>query len=100
MTSGFLIGLREGVEAALILAIVLAYLARTGNADRAGPIWLRAGPAVLASGAAGPATRATAGSHEEPYEQYLEGGAMLPAAVVVTWMLFWMRRQSAGLRGE
>src|SRR3972149_7975846 len=40
------------------------------------------------------------GAFEEPYEQLFEGSAMLLAAGVVTWMLFWMRRQSAGLKGE
>jgi high-affinity iron transporter len=37
---------------------------------------------------------------EAPYEQAFEGAAMLLAAGVVTWMLFWMRRQSAALKGE
>jgi len=100
MGAGFLIGLREGVEAALILAIVLAYLVRTGNGGRTGLVWLGAGLAVLVSVAAGLAIFATVGALEPPYEQAFEGGAMLLAAVVVTWMLFWMRRQSAAIKGE
>ncbi|HSL97676.1 MAG TPA: iron uptake transporter permease EfeU [Candidatus Deferrimicrobiaceae bacterium] len=98
--AGFLIGLREGVEAALILAIVLAYLVRTGNGDRTGLVWLGAGLAVLISVAAGLAIFATVGALEAPYEQVFEGLAMLLAAAVVTWMLFWMRRQSAAIKGE
>jgi high-affinity iron transporter len=100
LSAGFLTGLREGVEAALILAIVLAYLTRTGNADKAGKVWLGAGLAVLVSVAAGLAIFATVGALQEPYEQLFEGVAMLLAAGVVTWMLFWMRRQSAALKGE
>ena len=100
LTTGFLIGLREGVEAALIVAIVLAYVARTGNGRHIPKIWLGSGVAVIMSVALGLLIFNTVGSFEEPYEQLFEGSAMLLAAVVVTWMLFWMRRQSMNLRGE
>jgi len=100
LTTGFLIGLREGVEAALIVAIVLAYVVRTGNGRHIPKIWLGSGVAVIMSVALGLLIFNTVGSFEEPYEQLFEGSAMLLAAVVVTWMLFWMRRQSMNLRGE
>jgi len=100
LTSGFLIGLREGVEAALIVAIVLAYVVRTGNGRHIPKIWIGAGAAAALSTAVGLVTFATVGSFREPYEQLFEGSAMLLAAAVVTWMLFWMRRQSMNLRGE
>jgi high-affinity iron transporter len=100
LTAGLLIGLREGVEAALIVAIVLAYLARTGNASQAPKVWLGTGLAILASLVAGVVIFATVGSFDAPYEQLFEATTFLVAAVVVTWMLFWMRRQSAGLRSE
>ena len=98
-TSGFLTGLREGVEAALIVAIVLAYLVRTGNGRHAFKVWLGSGAAILISLAAGLVIFRTVGTLQKPYEQLFEGGAMLLAAAVVTWMLFWMRRQAAGLGG-
>ena len=100
LISGALIGLREGVEAALIVAIVLAYLVRSGNARHAGKIWLGAGAAAVLSAVIGIALFATVGSFADPYEQLFEGSTMLLAAGVVTWMLFWMRRQAAGMRGE
>jgi high-affinity iron transporter len=100
LTTGFLIGLREGVEAALIVAIVLAYVVRTGNGRHIPKIWLGSGAAVILSVALGLLIFNTVGAFEEPYEQLFEGSAMLLAAVVVTWMLFWMRRQSMNLRGE
>ena len=100
LISGALIGLREGVEAALIVAIVLAYLVRTGNGRQAPKIWLGTAGAIVLSIVVGGALFVTVGALEAPYEQLFEGITMLIAAVVVTWMLFWMRRQSAGLKGE
>ena len=99
-TAGLVTGLREGVEAALIVAIVLAYLVRTGNGGQAGRVWLGAGLAAVVSLAAGIVIFQTVGSFQAPYEQYFEAGTLLVAATVVTWMLFWMRRQSMAIRGE
>jgi len=96
LSSGFLTGLREGVEAALIVSIVLAYLARTGNSRHAPKIWAGVAAAILASLGLGAAIFLTVGGLEEPYEQLFEGTTLLVAAAVVTWMLFWMRRQAAG----
>lgn len=98
--SGLLTGLREGVEAALLISIILAYLAKTGNARHFGKIAIGAGIAALLSLALGAIVVATVGALEDPYEQMLEAATMLAAAVVVTWMLFWMRRQAAGVRSE
>ena len=100
LSSGLLTGLREGVEAALIVSIVIAYLVKTGNGEHAGKIWLGTGLAVAASVALGLILFNTVGSFQEPYEQIFEGTTMLLAATVVTWMLFWMRRQAAGVKGE
>ncbi len=100
LTAGFVTGLREGVEAALIVAIVLAYLVRTGNGAQAAKVWLGTGLAAAVSLAAGIVVFQTVGSLEEPYEQYFEAGTLLVATIVVTWMLFWMRRQSMAIRGE
>jgi high-affinity iron transporter len=100
LTSGLLTGLREGVEAALIVSIILAYLAKTGNQRHFGKIWLGAGAAVAVSIAIGLALFVTIGGFEEPAEQIFEGFAMVVAAGVVTWMLFWMRRTSANIKGE
>jgi high-affinity iron transporter len=99
-SSGLLTGLREGVEAALIVSIVIAYLVRTGHAEDLAKIWLGTGVAVIASVALGLALFNTVGSFQEPYEQIFEGSAMLLAAAVVTWMLFWMRRQAASVKGD
>ncbi len=100
LTSGLLTGLREGVEAVLIISIILSYLARTGNRHAFGRIWLGTAVAVLVSLGAGVALFVTVGVLPSPYEQLFEAGAMLLAATVVTWMLFWMRRTSAGIRDQ
>jgi high-affinity iron transporter len=98
--SGLLTGLREGVEAALIVAIICSYLARTGNARQFGKIWLGVGVAVAVSFVLGAAVYLTVGGLEEPYEQIFEGLTLLVAAGVVTWMLFWMRRQASSVKGD
>lgn len=100
LTAGFVTGLREGVEAALIVAIVLAYLVRSGARDQAGKVWLGMGLAAAVSLLAGIVIFQTVGSFQAPYENYFEAGTLLVATVVVTWMLFWMRRQSMAIRGE
>ena len=100
LSSGLLTGLREGVEAALIVSIILAYLARTGNRQHFSTIFWGAGIAIAISAALGIALFVSVGSFEEPYEQIFEGATMLLAAAVVTWMLFWMRRQAASVKGE
>ena len=99
-TTGLLTGLREGVEAALIVSIILAYLARTGNARHFGRIWLGTVSAVALSLAVGVGLFLTIGELTSPAEQIFEATTMLLAAAVVTWMLFWMRRTAANIRGE
>lgn len=100
LLTGLLTGLREGVEAALIVSIVLAYLAKTGNARHFGKIWLGTVLAIAVSIAVGVTLFVTIGGFEGASEQIFEGIAMTIAAAVVTWMLFWMRRTAANIRGE
>ncbi len=99
-TSGLLTGLREGVEAALIVSIILAYLVRTGNRRHFGRIWAGTMAAIGVSFLAGVALFVTVGDLPSPYEQLFESLAMLLAAAVVTWMLFWMRRQAGSVKSE
>ena len=99
-TSGLVTGLREGVEAALILAIICAYLAKTGNRQYFSRIFAGAGLAVVLSAVFGIVIFVTVGSFQEPYEQLFEAITLIVAASVVTWMLFWMRRQAGSVKGE
>lgn len=100
LTAGLLTGLREGVEASLIVGIILAYLAKTGNRHHFGKILAGTGAALAVSVALGIILFLTLGGFEEPYEQLFEATAMFLAAGVLTWMLFWMRRQARMVKGE
>lgn len=99
-SSGLLIGLREGVEAALLVSIICAYLARTGNRRHFPTVFSGVALAAGLSAVLGIVLFVTVGSFEAPYEQLFEGATLLLAAGVVTWMLFWMRRQAASVKGE
>ena len=92
----FVITLREGFEAALIISMILAYLKKTGNLERHGrTVWIGVASAVVFSLAMGAILFATVGEVEGSAEQLYEGLAMLIAAGVVTWMVFWMKKQAA-----
>jgi high-affinity iron transporter len=98
MLTSLLITLREGLEAALIVGVILAYLARTRRGNSSKYVWLGTGLAVLASLAAGAAIYVTAGDLSGRAEQVYEGSTMILAAAVLTWMIFWMRREAASVR--
>jgi high-affinity iron transporter len=91
---------REGLEASLIVGIVLGYLAKTENRRYFRLIWLGTAAAVAVSVAAGAALFFTIGELEGRGEQIFEGVAMLSAVAVLTWMIFWMRRQAANIKKE
>ena len=97
---GFVTGLREGVEAALIVAIIAGYLAHTGEGRRIPRVLLGAGGAIVVSFVAGLAIFVAVGELESPYEQLLEAATMILATGIVTWMLFWMKRQARGIRSD
>lgn len=100
MLQSVFIMLREGLEASLIVGIVLAYLARTGNRHKFGSIWLGAGVAVGASLVVAGALFALVGGLEGPAEQIYEGAAMLTAVGVLTYMVFWMRKQAVNIKAS
>jgi high-affinity iron transporter len=91
---------REGLEASLIVGIVLAYLSKTENERYFRIIWLGTAAAVAASAATGAALFFTIGELEGKAEQIFEGAAMLLAVAVLTWMIFWMRRQAATIKRD
>jgi len=100
MLSSLLITLREGLEAALIIGIILAYLARTDNRQGFKHVWLGTLLAVVASLIAGAAIYLSAGQLEGRTEAIFEGLAMFAAAGVLTWMIFWMRKQAVNIKGH
>jgi high-affinity iron transporter len=91
---------REGLEASLIVGIVLAYLAKTDNRRYFRTIWLGTAAAVAVSIVTGAALFFTVGALEGRSEQIFEGIAMFSAVAVLTWMIFWMRKQAVNIKRE
>ncbi len=100
MGAALLIALREGIEAALIISILLAYLRHLERTDRHPVIWWGTAAAVVVSGAVGAVIFSVAGEFEGKAEQTFEGLVSLTAVGVLTWMIFWMRRQGARIKSE
>ncbi len=89
-----------GLEAALIISIILAYLNRTGNRKGFKPVWVGTSRAVIASLIAGAAIYLLAGELTSPAEELFEGATMFLAVGVLTWMLFWMRKQAVNIKAN
>jgi high-affinity iron transporter len=99
MFSSFLLALREGLEAALIIGIVLGTLRKISQWDQRAAVWRGSGAAALVSLLAAVVLQLIGAEFEGRGEQLFEGTAMLLAAALLTWMIFWMQRQ-AGSTGR
>ena len=99
MIAALLIAFREGLEAALIVGIVLSYLKKMGYRQRAA-VWWGVVSAVIVSIVAGAALQVMGVAFEGRGEELFEGITMLLAAGVLTWMIFWMQRQGRSIRAE
>jgi high-affinity iron transporter len=100
MFASALITLREGLEAALIVGIVLGVLRKMGQEERSRPVWAGVLVAVAVSVVAGLALNALGVAFEGRGEEIFEGVAMLLAAGVLTWMIFWMQRQGRKIQAD
>lgn len=100
MGSAALILLREGLEGALIVAIVLGYLRQLGRREHFPAVWLGAGAAAAISLVASVILFATIGDLEGDARSLAFALIMVAAAGVLTWMIFWMRRQARAIKGD
>ena len=100
MGSSFLLMLREGLEAALIVAIVLAYLRTLDRKDRFKTVWAGVGAGVAVAVVVGVLIFSIVGELEGEAEEIVEGVIAFTAAGVLTWMIFWMARQARKIKGD
>lgn len=100
MLASFLITFREALEAALIIGIIAAYVAKIGRQDLNRSIYAGIAGAIVASLGVALAFTSIYGEFEGTAEQLFEGIASLTAAVVLTYMIFWMAKNSKKIHGE
>ncbi len=93
MLAGFLLALREGIEAALVISIVLGMLKKMQRSDRVRVVWLGVAGAALISVGIAIVLNIIGAEFEGAGEQAFEAVTMLFAAAILTWMIFWMQKQ-------
>lgn len=96
----FLITFREGIEIALILAIIFGYLTQTGRRHHIVAVWRGIIAAAAICITAGIAVFSLFGGLEGRSEQLSEAIIMFAACSVLTWMVFWMRANARSMKGE
>ncbi|MBM7492624.1 high-affinity iron transporter [Micromonospora luteifusca] len=102
MFATYLIGLREGLEATLVVSILVAFLVKSQRRDRLPQVWAGVGLAVALSVLFGWLIEYTSTSLLSRYEdrELFEAITSVAAVVFVTWMIFWMRRAARSIAGE
>jgi high-affinity iron transporter len=98
MAQAFLITLREGLEMALVVVVVMAYLRRTGYTHLFSRVWQGVALATGLSLVGGAVLFGLGKGLEGRAEEVFEGTAMLLAVVVLTWMIVWMKGQARNIR--
>ena len=100
MLANFLIGLREGLEASLIVGILIAFALKVNRRDLIGRIWTGVGAAVLVSLGTGAAIFFILAEAGDAVEPLIVGSLSILAAGLLTWMIFWMAKTARNLKGS
>jgi high-affinity iron transporter len=100
MISSIVLSLREGLEAALVIGIVLGALKRIGRTDLKNYLWVGVLSAAILSILTAWLIHLVGAELEGTTEQVFEGVTLLLAAGMLTWMIIWMRKQSRGMKTE
>ena len=101
MLATLVIFLREGIEASMIVAILLAYLDRLGRREYFKDVFLGVGAALLLAAGGGVAAYLTIRSYDGSRVQTIfETGTFILAAAVLTYMTFWMRNHARSISTE
>ena len=100
MLPSYLLSLREGLEAALIIGIVLGALQKIRRSDLASMLWLGTVVASTISILVAILLTTLGLEMQDPGEAIFEGFTMLIAAGLLTWMIFWMSRQARTLKSD
>src|SRR6476661_6105712 len=100
MLATFVIGLREGLEASLIIGIIAAFLKQSNRTDALRKVWIGVGAAVLLCLAVGFTLQAISASLPQRQQEMLECVVAAVAVVMVSYMILWMRKHSRGLKTD
>jgi high-affinity iron transporter len=100
LLGNYLIGLREGLEASLVVSILVAYLVKSGNRKALPPVWGGVGSAIALSIAFGVALTVASGEMQFKAQETFGGILSIVAVGLVTWMVFWMRRTARFMKAE
>lgn len=100
MLASFLVGLREGLEAATIVAILIAYLVNSDLRSHIKRVWAGVAAAVAASLAVAGGLSLADSSLSDSASEIFEGITSLVAVGLITWMTFWMAQHARGLKQE